>query len=301
MNCNICYYHGNCPDGLLAAYPIWKFNSNALLFPRIYGKQYNYDICKDKNVLFVDFCPDETELKYISSIATTIHIVDHHKSAMVTVLRLNLPNITHDFDMNHSGCYLSFKSYYPDKKDHFLVLAVEDRDLFRTPPVFPNSEQIYKIFCFKYMNFESIDSILQETDPVLYVTPGSLLMEYDDMRAEDAVKYSGLYKFDNKYTVQMTTCDPHIKSIVGYKMYTRFNVDFAVIYSYNSHTDVWYLSCRASNDKDIDLSIICSNYYKGGGHPKAAGMMIYGTTNSLNQPTDKKVLSGTLLDWFSPI
>jgi len=294
---DICIYHGRCPDGLLAAYPIYHLNKNVTLIEGFHGRNVNLSKFENKNVLMVDFCYPENIMIKLKELAKDLFVIDHHSSSLQCLIN---NNINHIFDIEHSACKLSFDYYLPDLSNHWLVLSVEDRDLFRLdsdPKQVIGAKEVYKCFVLDHMNFEDIESILKQEDGRYYYDTGVCYMGYEDKLIKNAVKYSKLYKF-KEFTVRLTNCDFNITSRVGYELAQMPDNDFAIIYYYKPEEDRYYFSCRANPSKEIDLSVICTRF-SGGGHKNAAGFSIYGPYSDINGI--ENLLRGTLRDHFFPI
>lgn len=146
---DICIYHANCYDGLGAAWAVWSRWPEIEFVPANYGDDAP-DIF-DKNVLIVDFSYKRDVLEEMSAAASSIIILDHHKSAEAELAGLNhivggspevvelimsratgpLANVLTWFDLEHSGAVLAWKFCFPGERVPPLLGYIEDRDLWR--------------------------------------------------------------------------------------------------------------------------------------------------------------------------
>lgn len=329
-NYDICYYHRNCLDGIVAAYPLWCENKQTIDVN--YGEEWNLDNCKDKNIVIVDFCfPLEIMIR-LCDIANTILLIDHHKSSIDTIEKLkikNRKNLHVVFDINLAACQLSFHYFY-GVKSFWLTDTVADRDLwkFNSDPFpcidnkesdIPGTQAVCRAIDERGYSWENIESYITTGDArtlySLLYAKGVDLLRFDSKLVDEMVSKSNDYIYvddndnnDNNeckkpYEVRITCCniDKYI-SEVGYKLYTQYNCDFAVVYSYNHNHDTWRISCRGDGIK-VDLSEFCSKFYKGGGHKGAGGFTIYGPRyggiNITKKDENRIIARGGLLDIFT--
>jgi oligoribonuclease NrnB/cAMP/cGMP phosphodiesterase (DHH superfamily) len=125
-----CIYHKDCADGFCAA---WIFNNYSIdrsvkFIPMTHGmnpEDIKEDIV-DKNVLIVDFSFKRPTLLNLKSLAKSILVVDHHKTAKDDLEGLDFVV----FDMEKCGASLLWHVLY-NSKPPFLVEYVEDRDLWK--------------------------------------------------------------------------------------------------------------------------------------------------------------------------
>lgn len=81
----LCIYHGNCADGFTSAWIVHKkFGDKYEYIPGIYTTM-EFDtivgLCKDREVLMVDFSYTRDVMSMIIDVATKVTILDHHKTA----------------------------------------------------------------------------------------------------------------------------------------------------------------------------------------------------------------------------
>ena len=166
----LVFYHGNCLDGVSAAYCHKQYSSttkdceakyipmahNEINIPAIQQKLSNVDLLQVKKVYVLDFNLDKDCYNYLLNANNDIQIVvlDHHKTAKEAIEKLDNEfagkNIQFYFNLKYSGAvlsYLYFKVYFKkleefpkdeDVLDYFVktqvptwIKMVHDRDLWQ--------------------------------------------------------------------------------------------------------------------------------------------------------------------------
>lgn len=151
-------YHAPCADGFGAAWCFWKkYGPGADYHPAKYGKPPP-DV-KDRTVFLVDFTFPPPVLVQMAREATSITVLDHHKSAMLDARAFfeQTPaerehcadwavlgdsylhaesmgtegNLQLLFDMDRSGARIAWDHLFPHDSPPQLLLHIEDRDLWR--------------------------------------------------------------------------------------------------------------------------------------------------------------------------
>jgi len=164
---DICIYHGNCADGFTAAWAVWKRWPDIEFFPGVYGEEPP-DV-RGKRVLMVDFSYKLPVIQRMGEVATSITILDHHKTAQADLAPFIVPQLGDDpqafvdeglgglagpypvqaiFDMEKSGAALAWEHVRGGGLPA-LVAYVQDRDLWRFK--LPDSRAINAtIFSYAY-------------------------------------------------------------------------------------------------------------------------------------------------------
>ena len=164
----LVFYHGNCLDGVSAAYCHHQYSNNnsatkyipmahnEISIPAIQQKLSNVDLSQVKQVYVLDFNLDKDCYNYLLNANNDIQIVvlDHHKTAKEAIEKLDEEfagkNIQFYFNLKYSGAvlsYLYFKVYFKkleefpkdeDVLDYFVktqvptwIKMVHDRDLWQ--------------------------------------------------------------------------------------------------------------------------------------------------------------------------
>lgn len=300
---DLIIYHGGCFDGLAGAWCFYNIlgSNDKKFYPGKHGEKISDDLVTDKNILFIDFSYRKTDTEHLLTIAKSLTVLDHHKTAE-DLLLITDSKLTVYLDMTRSGAQLAwdYVSSYLNKETNMLqdiktikssngiipytkrpyfIDDIGDRDLWTWNV--PNSKEscaaMYHMQLNKSLNtFNAIQYIPRE----LLLSTGFILVQQNrqqiDMICKKAVdcKYIGEEKKEFKVRVCMT--DIHV-SEVGNQLVTNNPCDFAAICRYNLSSDEWWISLRASDNNDIDLSEVCRVHFKtGGGHKKASGIALKG-------------------------
>lgn len=131
-----------------------------------------------------------------------------------------------------------------------------------------------------------------------------LAKEGDILNAEDDRIYAGLIRratdciittTDGKqsWKVRAVECDHSYASEVGNQLVKDQLCDFSLMHRYDIIKDEWRIACRALQGTDIDLTKIIPLFDPlGGGHPKVAGITLYGASALRNvlKPTATKFI-----------
>lgn len=124
----LVFYHGNCLDGVSAAYCHKQYSSttkdceakyipmahNEINIPAIQQKLSNVDLLQVKKVYVLDFNLDKDCYNYLLNANNDIQIVvlDHHKTAKEAIEKLDEEfagkNIQFYFNLKYSGAVLSY-------------------------------------------------------------------------------------------------------------------------------------------------------------------------------------------------
>jgi len=134
----VCLYHGDCYDGLGAAWAFSKKFPDAQFIPVEYKKPFP-DGLEGKIVYIVDFCYPLADLVCLSALAAEIHVLDHHKG-MDSVIEDYNWTVSHFgwdpakfnaiFDASRSGAKLTWETLLPEYATPLIIDFISDRDLW---------------------------------------------------------------------------------------------------------------------------------------------------------------------------
>lgn len=151
----LCIYHADCVDGFTAAWIVRKrFGEGIVDFIAAgYDDPPPLVDAVDRPVFIVDFSYDREDLALLLQSASSLLILDHHKSAAERLTGFHAPSTMPDweqwlqrpielkgglepemgalFDMNRSGAGLAWDFFFPNQARPALVEHVEDYDLWR--------------------------------------------------------------------------------------------------------------------------------------------------------------------------
>lgn len=266
----IILYHGFCTDGFGAAYATWKkFGNNAtyIACTRENG-ELPMGYLSGKEVYVVDYSFSLSEMKRYETEAKLFMVIDHHISSKNDVEALD----KHIFNNEHSGAYLTWQYFHPEKKIPKLIAYISDADTWQhTLPdwkeiesfIYSNGEEH-----FSFKHFEELEETLEteegytrakEIGKILEESHSAKVTMYTDLA--ESITFEG-------YTIFAVNAPREVRSELGHVLAQKTN-SFSLIFTYEKGN--WKCSMRSV--KDFDVSVIASKY-GGGGHKNAAAFMI---------------------------
>jgi nanoRNase/pAp phosphatase (c-di-AMP/oligoRNAs hydrolase) len=262
-NYYICFYHNPCNDGEMASC-IWKSK-----YPNTYFHHWDHSNIennlnilysyKNKNIVFLDCCPKPEYLdnsnKYI--------VIDHHKNAVEELQKINKKNVSIIYDINRSGCMLTWDYLYPNSNYPIAVYHTGMNDLFK----FDNDETEYFCLGRKYCKINTEILLNIDTNSDTYKRIVEIGKNKSSEYRIEAMGYFMHLLTENEDGVRIikVQCD-------NYKL-VKYMVDYAR--SHLSHYNVLKIqnsfgkvSLRSIDGTHVDS---IARKYGGNGHPLAAG------------------------------
>ncbi len=127
----LCVYHKNCPDGFGAAWVVRLALGREHVEMHAAAHQTAPPDVKGRSVLIVDFCYPRESIARILEEAESVMIFDHHKTARDDLRSLTHPHLTTVFDMDKSGCGITWEQFFPGQVLPRLLAHIQDHDLWR--------------------------------------------------------------------------------------------------------------------------------------------------------------------------
>jgi oligoribonuclease NrnB/cAMP/cGMP phosphodiesterase (DHH superfamily) len=128
----LCIYHGCCADGFTAAWVVWTWYGEGQVEFHAATHGESPPEVSDREVYVVDFSYPRPAMEAMARHATKLTVLDHHRTAAQDLEGL----IRHDgvvdgvFDMEKSGCLLTWEWFFTGMRPPPALLAVNDRDLW---------------------------------------------------------------------------------------------------------------------------------------------------------------------------
>lgn len=296
-------YHTPCGDGFGGAYVFWKYlkeqkkytNENinehikfigySHTTSQSYKKEHILPQLENRNVVFIDVCPDEALfLDMVVNYPKKAIVLYHHTSAVKTLQCIDRTlAVEHSYiDQTHSGAIIAHQYCYPDDPVPMFLQYIEDRDIWawKLQDTKAFTEAFYKSIPYEfeqYAQFEDEERINQ------IVKEGSMLIKYTNLRISELVKLAteGTLTIDDKeLAVYMINTSEYISELGNTlcKMdceRLQKKCDVAFMWYYDQKAQKIKVSMRSDKDRDrcVDVSELARKF-GGGGHKNAAGFTI---------------------------
>lgn len=291
---DILIFHDNCDDGFAAAWAVHKKWGDAVEFMASnYGRPLPDFDANGKDVLIADFSIPPEQCEDVVNRGGRIVMLDHHKtaeeklSAMHKVVRPTYQNIGRlfdrmtgtwresvlvEFDMNRSGARMAWDFAFPGEETPELILAVEDRDLWRFNR--PDTKLVSMYLRSLDRDFSQWDAAiaLYSDDPEQFLSEASAIKRFYDQRIKAICENAGRQHFYGHDGVPVTYACPY--DFVSDTCHTLLDMypdaPFAAAVIQNAEGVTYSLRSR---DDRIDVSEI-AKANGGGGHRNAAGFRL---------------------------
>ncbi len=260
----LCIYHGNCADGFGAATVIRiALGSHKVEFYPGVHNDPPPDVT-GRNVIMVDFSYKRDVLLGMAVKATSILILDHHKSAESDLVGLP-PNVAAYFDMDRSGAMMAWDHYNPGEEPPALLKHIQDRDLWRFE--LDGTREIQAcVFSYPY-DFEKWEQLLY-ADPQALRKEGEAIERKHHKDIAEFIEAAAYRMVISGHDVPVLNAPYFFSSDAGHAM--GEGEPFAACYW--DTPDGRVFSLRSADD-GLDVSEIAKRY-GGGGHAHAAGFRL---------------------------
>lgn len=150
MSDPLVIYHADCMDGLAAAWAVREAHPDGV---ELHAAQYPDPPppnCAGRDVIIVDFSYPREQVEALHNVATSLLILDHHKTAEAALK--DLPYAV--FDPTRSGAAMAWDHFHPGTKRPWMIDYIQDRDLWAWK--LPNSNAVN---AYLRMNIKSVDDL----------------------------------------------------------------------------------------------------------------------------------------------
>ena len=276
MSQTILIYHGNCPDGFLAATIFRQARGNEVEFHAGVHQEPPPDVT-DKEVVFVDFSYKRPVILALAEQADSILVVDHHISAQEDLVDLPT-NVKTIFDMNRSGAGLAWEIFQPGQPTPKLVLYVEALDLWRLEAYPHLKEVIAGLLAYDY-DFDLWTQFLtaDQDDLIARLAQEGTVIERRLAKDLQQTIASGQHQLEIGGQLVPAVNVPATMSAAA----NQLAPDQPFAACYYLMDDYAKFSLR-SDKNGADVAQIAAQY-GGGGHRHAAGFSLKYTGTELNE------------------
>lgn len=268
-----CFYHANCNDGSGAALAVWMARGDE--GNEYIPVQYGYappKIEEGDEVIIVDFSYSRAYLRAMAQRASSILVIDHHKTAQEQLAGVDDGKgcrIDTIFDMHKSGAVLAWEHFMPGAEEQLLFNAIQDRDLWKFE--MDETRNIHAALCMrpdwrKWKRFITGNSIMRIMS---LITQGSAINAFMRIQMEKIVKSPPVRWDVTGDIVPVYHLPGFMISDTLHMALERWpDAPYAVNVMHLPEKIVY--SLRSRSDEDVDVSAICMRF-GGGGHMHAAG------------------------------
>lgn len=265
MSKPLVLYHAGCPDGFGSAWAFYqKYGDKAEYRPVRYGD--DYPTVTGRTVFIVDFSYPRTILEKMEESASSLVVIDHHKTAEEALSGLDYCH----FDMTHSGAYLAWKYLFGEDNVPLLIRYIEDRDLWKWE--LEGSEEILSFVDSYKKTFDNWDELHRRLNKEYdeawceVYESGRAILRYKNSIIKPILKRAYRLRMGGKdvLTVNSSVFQSELGSLLSE------SEPCAAVYYWNGREFIFSLR---SNESGVDVSEIAKKY-GGGGHRNAAGFII---------------------------
>lgn len=261
----ICIYHGNCADGFGAAWVFKRFADRDFDFHAGVYQNDPPDV-EGRDVYLVDFSYKRPVVEKMLEQATSIVLIDHHKTAIDDLAPLiDAHAIEALTDVERSGAMLAWQWFNGNSTPPDLLLHIEDRDLWRFK--LPGTREIQaNVFSYPY-DFSVWDELMARPVSEL-VAEGKAIERKHFKDIHELVKVVTRRFTIGGFTVPIANLPYTLTSDAGHLL--AQGEPFAGCYWDTPDGRVFSLR---STDEGMDVSDIAKQY-GGGGHKHASGFRV---------------------------
>ncbi len=259
-------YHAECTDGFSGAWAAWKkFGNKADYFslhhhspvPKLNGIE----------IYMIDFTFTAPVIKNLIKNNRRVTSIDHHISRE----KENKMTFKSSYAVKNSGAVLAWKYFHPGKPVPYMLLRVEDMDIWRFR--YSDTWQAFLYLGLFNYNFKVWSKLAVGFENAKtrkkFIASGKLLKWHQDKMVENIVsKNAELVEFEGYKTYAINSC--LFSSEIGHTLYKKFP-PIAIIWSQRAGKKI--ISLRSNGSVDVAK---LAEKYGGGGHKAASGFNLPG-------------------------
>jgi uncharacterized protein len=266
-------YHSNCFDGFSSAWAAWKkYGERAIYIPVNYGEPL--PLMEDGAEVYIcDFSYPLSTLRELEERMSYVYVLDHHKTAMEDLK--DFSNAV--FDMNRSGCTITWSYFHPDKEVPLFLKYMQDRDIWTFH--MPFTREIFALAEGTPLTFKDWDKLVEEVEkdkdtqyqaikecsPLLL--KAEAVMTYKNITIEKIVSTCTRWmSIDGHWVPVVNTSKSYGTECCQRLLDTLPNIPFAAYYVDEFDKRYWGFRSRS----EFDVSLVAKKY-GGGGHKNASG------------------------------
>ena len=269
-------YHGDCSDGFGAAWAAWKLLGNRAEYHAAYHGQPPPNV-KDKNVIVLDFAYDKKTTRKLIKDSSSFVMRDHHKSAMIMLEGVAKPGW---FQLDHSGCMLSWEFFHPGVEAPRFLKFIENRDM-GWKPYMEYSKEFSVAFDMTPFTFKDYDYMLNASAVENCIKRGGWILPYAETVIDKACRNAVRRKLRG-HDVLVANATHWISETA---MKLAPDCDFSLVWFWNHNEGHAKISLRSFHP-DVDCGTLAKRF-GGGGHAEIAGFEYEGNIEDIFTKIEK--------------
>lgn len=260
-NTTLVCFHGNCPDGMGAAWAAFKkLGKRARYWQSFHGD--DPPDCTGENVAIFDFCYPHKQMVKIHKECKHVAVRDHHISAEKDMESFKGGDIV--FDQTKSGAVLAWEYFWGNKPIPTMLRMIQDVDLWTR--TIEGSDCFVAGLTSENMTFSRMDWAASNPEKVIEI--GKPIIEARNKHCEKVAKFSSICKINGIDFHVANEPDKSKVSYAGQKIIDLKNTP-AALWSYSHEDNQFSVSLRSNESVGVDVSEIAKKF-GGGGHKFAA-------------------------------
>lgn len=257
-------YHAGCDDGFTAAWAAWCALGDDVTYWYVSHQKPPPEIPDGSKVFMLDFCYPREILLDFQERMESVQVLDHHSSAQKDAQGLDFCH----FDMSKSGAHIAWRHFHPGTEVPWLVLYVEDYDLWKKE--LPGIEEFKEYLQTIPRDFEAWSNLAKlSVEDVLQ--SGREMVTYRDALVRRAVKKAFQVEIGGAL-VPVVNSSMMVSEIANVLLKEYPEAPFSAVYSLLGDGQQEHWSVR-SRGGDFDVSKV-AKMFGGGGHKGSAGFHV---------------------------
>lgn len=261
-NISLVCFHGNCPDGMGAAWAAFKrLGKRAKYWQSFHGD--DPPDCSGENVAMFDFCYPKNQMVAIHKQCKHLVVRDHHISAEKDMEGFKGGDVV--FDQTKSGAVLSWEFFWGNKPIPTMLRMIQDVDLWKRE--IEDSDAFVAGMYAENLTFARMD--WAATNPEKAIAIGKPIIAHKHSHCNKVAKYSTPCKIQGVEFHVANEPDKKKVSLAGQKIIDLKGTP-AALWSYCHMKNEFSVSLRSNDNLKVDVAEI-AKYFGGGGHKNASG------------------------------
>lgn len=277
----VVIYHGNCPDGVVAAWAftralsqtkeVTEFHPTTIRSLDLDTKMPNL---QHKKIYIVDYSYSISDLKKIAAQATRVNLYDHHETAQKTLKSISPEMCNVVIDTKRCGAEITWDELHGSKTRPWFMKHIRDRDLWLWQN--QDSKAFSAAFEKDGLTFETLDQYMQidqKQIEQLYAR-GREILRGVDLMVEKLCETQTMQTLRmEKIPVVIVQSSLFTSEIGNQILMTHPLIHVALICHYSLPSCQWKVSLRSrptDHPHHVNVAEMAAQY-QGGGHPSAAG------------------------------